>query len=146
MLTRPTLAARAGYTLIEIMLVLSIIMLLLGTGIFFMSKNTDYAKIVAAQASVKNFETALKGYEMIALNLPTSDQGLMALYKKPESEPRPSRWSQQITDVQAFQDPWRRPFQYRYPGKHNPQSFDVYSFGPDGVESEDDIGNWAAGS
>lgn len=146
MLTRPPLAARAGYTLIEIMLVLSIIMILLSTGIYFMSKNTDSAKIVAAQASVKNFETALKGYEMIAMNLPTTEQGLMALYQKPASEPRPSRWAQQITDTQAFKDPWQRPFQYRFPGKRNPQSFDVFSFGPDGVESDDDVGNWPAGT
>jgi general secretion pathway protein G len=39
-------------------------------------------------------------------------------------------------------DPWKNPYQYRYPGTKNTDGYDVFSFGPDGVESADDIGNW----
>ena len=39
-------------------------------------------------------------------------------------------------------DPWGNPFQYRFPGTHNIDSFDMFSYGPDGIESEDDLGNW----
>jgi general secretion pathway protein G len=42
----------------------------------------------------------------------------------------------------AIMDPWGRKMQYRNPGKHNAQGYDVFSFGPDGVESADDVGNW----
>ncbi|MEM7386142.1 MAG: type II secretion system protein GspG [Verrucomicrobiota bacterium] len=52
----------------------------------------------------------------------------------------PTRWKKMLEKVPL--DLWRKPFQYRYPGIHNPDSFDVFSWGPDGIESEDDIGNW----
>jgi general secretion pathway protein G len=39
-------------------------------------------------------------------------------------------------------DPWKHPYQYRYPGTKNTDGYDVFSLGPDGVESGDDIGNW----
>ena len=43
-------------------------------------------------------------------------------------------------------DPWNHFYHYVYPGVHNPQSFDIYSLGPDGVLSADDIGNWGKGN
>ena len=44
-------------------------------------------------------------------------------------------------------DPWDEPFRYRQPGEHNPYTYDIWSFGPDGVEGgEDDITNWASAS
>ena len=39
-------------------------------------------------------------------------------------------------------DPWGRDYQYSKPGIHNKKSFDVFSLGPDGKKSDDDIGNW----
>ena len=46
-------------------------------------------------------------------------------------------------------DPWQNPLQYRVPGQHNPHSFDVFSYGADGVEGGEgenaDVGNWDAG-
>ena len=139
-------AASAGYTLVEIMLVLSIIMVLLGMGIYYMGGIGTQGKVVAAQGSVTALSTALKSYEMTALTLPSTEQGLMVLFQKPDSEPRPDRWVQQVTDTKAFRDPWGHPYQYRYPGKKNPKSFDVFSMGEDGVESDDDIGNWSSTS
>ena len=42
-------------------------------------------------------------------------------------------------------DPWKHPYQYRYPGTHNPKRPDVWSYGPDGVEANDDITSWEGG-
>ncbi len=42
----------------------------------------------------------------------------------------------------TVQDPWERDYQYRQPGVHNPEGFDVWSLGPEGIQSVDDIGNW----
>ena len=39
-------------------------------------------------------------------------------------------------------DPWGNDFQYIYPGQHNSNGFDLYSYGPDGQAGNDDIGNW----
>jgi len=56
---------------------------------------------------------------------------------------RADRWrGPYLQENRMPEDPWKRPYQYRYPGVRNKTGYDVFSFGPDGVESEDDIGNW----
>jgi len=45
--------------------------------------------------------------------------------------------------MQSFNDPWNNKYVYRQPGKRNKESFDLYSFGPDGMEGgDDDVTNW----
>jgi general secretion pathway protein G len=60
--------------------------------------------------------------------------------KTPSSDPKPRRWRQLLEKVP--EDPWGMPYQYRNPGVKNPNSFDLFSWGPDRKESEDDLGNW----
>ncbi len=131
---------RQGYTLLEIMIVLGIIAVLMGSAIHFMNKSLNGAKIQTAEQGIDAITANLKMYEINNRFLPTTEQGLDALVKKPDSEPQPRRWSQLMTEVPK--DPWGNPYRYVYPGKHNPSGFDLYSLGPDGVESDDDIGNW----
>lgn len=131
---------KQAYTLLEMMIVLGIIALLMGSAIYYMTGVLGGAKIQTAQGDIQSITSALKMYEINNRILPTTDQGLDALVKKPDSEPAPKRWSQLMKEVRP--DPWNHPYQYVYPGKHNPDSFDLYSLGPDGVESDDDIGNW----
>ncbi len=129
-----------AYTLIEIMLVLAIISVLLGAGIYALVGNLDTGREVRIKADLASITTQLRTYEAQNLILPSNEQGLSALVMKPSSEPIPRRW-RQLYEKQPV-DPWGNPYQYRYPGKRNPQSFDVYSWGPDRKESEDDLGNW----
>lgn len=132
----------SGFTLMEMMLVLFIIALLLGGGVYLMQNVGQDAEIAKAEADIKTWETNLIRYKTKALFLPTQQQGLEAMVTEPTSEPRPKRWSQ-LAKPEALMDPWGNHYQYRNPGKHNPQGYDVFSYGPDKLEgTRDDIGNW----
>lgn len=133
-------ARQKGYTLIEIMLVLGIIAVLLGSAIYWMVGSVEGAKIQRVDGDIASITSQLRMYEINNRFLPTTQQGLMALVKKPEIEPLPRRWTQLFKEVPL--DPWNRPYMYAFPGKHNPESFDLYSLGKDGIESDDDMGNW----
>jgi general secretion pathway protein G len=139
---RPSSRSRArGFTLLEIMLVVGIIAVLMGAAIYKLSGSLDIAKEKRVEADLSALTTQLRTYEMQNMFLPTTEQGLSALVAPPTTDPRPRRWKQLMTELPI--DPWGTPYQYRYPGKRNPQSFDLYSLGADKVESDDDIGNWA---
>ncbi len=129
---------RAGaFTLIEMMLVLGIIVVLMGVGIRMLIGNRQYAQEVAAEAQLQHIQTQLQTYETFNLRLPTTAQGLKALVEKPSTQPVPKRWKQLLTELKP--DPWGNPYQYRNPGTKNKDGYDLFSFGPDGVESGDDI-------
>ncbi|MEO6055076.1 MAG: type II secretion system major pseudopilin GspG [Chthoniobacterales bacterium] len=131
---------KAGYTLIEIMLVLAIIAVLLGAGIYYMAGSLDTAKNKIVEADIQTITTQLNTYEMQNLNLPSTAQGLQALVTEPTTQPHARRWVRLFKKLP--QDPWGTPYQYKNPGTKDPKSFDLYSLGPDRVESGDDIGNW----
>lgn len=133
---------RSAFTLIEIILVLSIIAILMGAVIFSISGNLDDAKTITARTGVQSIVTSLKRYEMSNLNAPSTEQGLQALVTMPSGSPKPRGWMQLLNELPL--DPWGQPFQYRNPGVRNPTGYDVYSLGPDKKESADDIGNWSS--
>jgi general secretion pathway protein G len=136
-------AARRGFTLMEMLIVLTIIALLMGMVIFKVSDLTAGAKPQKVQADLLTFKEMLASYELDNGTLPTNDQGLKALWAKPTVEPVPPRWRQELDE--EVLDPWGHPYQYLNPGKHNPDKYDIYSMGQDGLpDTADDIGNWAA--
>lgn len=130
-------SAQLGYTLFEIMLVLGIISILVGSAIYLLVGNVDAAKEQRVDADIQAITTQLKTYEMQNYTFPSTAQGLQALVSKPSSEPVPRRWRQLLEQVPL--DPWGTPYQYAYPGRKNTKGFDLYSFGPDRVESADDL-------
>ena len=134
---------RKGFTLIEVMIVVIIIAALAAMVVPRLSGRSEQAKIAVAQADINaNIGTALKLYELDNGNYPASGQGLNALVQKPSSSPVPLNWQQPYLDSVPV-DPWGNPYQYKYPGTHNPRGYDLYSIGKDGQEgSEDDVGNW----
>src|SRR5205085_9402326 len=83
---------QSGFTLLEIMIVVSIIVILLGLAISRMKNPTVFAKSVAVQADIQSVGTTLMQYEAMNGFYPTTEQGLQALVTQPESEPRPNRW------------------------------------------------------
>lgn len=135
-----TLHSRAGFTLLEIMIVVLIIGLLIGVAVKGV-KQLEYAREVAVKGHIEGYKTNLLMYQGMNGNYPTSEQGLKALISKPGSEPRPRNW-RPIMDAPTF-DPWQKEYNYAMPGKHNTSSYDIYSSGPDGIpDTADDIGNW----
>src|SRR5437868_14609235 len=83
---------QSGFTLLEIMIVVSIIVILLGLAISKMGNPTAFAKTTAVRADVQSIGTQLMQYEAMNGFYPTTEQGLQALVAQPESEPRPNRW------------------------------------------------------
>ena len=127
----------SGYTLFEIMLVLGIIAVLVSSAIYLLVGNVDIAKEQRVDSDIQAISTQLQTYQMLNLTYPTTAQGLEALVTKPSTEPVPRRWRKLLDTVPL--DPWGSPYQYAYPGRRNPAGFDLYSFGPDRQQSDDDL-------
>lgn len=135
------LPASAAFTLMEIMLVLMIIMLIIGSVALMFQNMGSNAQISTTEGRVRSLEAALMQYKTLNMVYPSQSQGLDALVTRPSGDPQPKRWSQ-FVKPEAIIDPWGTKMQYRNPGRHNAQGCDVFSYGPDRVESGDDIGNW----
>src|SRR5215468_11981664 len=118
-----------GFTLLEIMIVVSIIVILLSLAISKLGNPTGYAKHTAVRADTQAIGTQLQLYESMNGFYPSTEQGLQALVTQPQNDPRPSRWYQLFTDLPK--DPWGSNYIYRNPGQKNSGGYDLYSAGPD---------------
>ena len=127
---------RSGFTLLEIVIVLGIIAVIMGGSIVMLRKLPEGAKIQRAEGDMRNIESAVRSYAMLAGNPPSTAQGIEALFVKPTSQPVPKRWSSAGKSVPL--DPWGDPYKYRNPGKIDSSSFEIYTFGPDKKEGTDD--------
>lgn len=120
------------------MLVLGIIAVLVGSAIFMLVGNVDIAKEQRVESDIQAISMQLRTYEMLNYRRPTTEQGLQSLVYPPTSDPKPRRWKQLMKAVPL--DPWGNEYVYRNPGKINPDGYDIFSLGPDGKESDDDVG------
>jgi general secretion pathway protein G len=118
-----------GFTLLEIMLVVSIIVIILGVAISKLGNTTGVAKTMRVQADIQAIKTQLQLYESMNGFYPTTEQGLQALVTQPQSDPRPTRWYQLFRELPK--DPWGSDYIYRDPGQKNSDSYDLFSAGPD---------------
>jgi general secretion pathway protein G len=129
---------KKGFTLIEIMLVVIIIGALVAMVAPRLTGRAEQARKTAAKADIEvNIATALKLYELDNGRFPTTEEGLNALLTAPASAPN---WNGPYLEKKPI-DPWGRQYQYKSPGQHR-TDYDLYSLGPDGTESADDIKNW----
>jgi general secretion pathway protein G len=119
-----------AFTLLEIMLVISIIVVLLGLAISQMGDPMGFTKSVAVRADIQAIGSQLKLYESLAGSPPTTEQGLQALVTQPTTDPRPMRW-QGPYFKEIPKDPWGNNYIYLNPGRRNPNSYDLYSAGKD---------------
>jgi general secretion pathway protein G len=128
---------KAGFTLIEVLLVVVIIGILVGVALPRLGGRKRQAEIAAARADIQNLGTALRLYELDMGEYPSSLEGLV---RKPSAS---GNWQGPYLETGRLpRDPWGRAYVYAYPGKHNPHSYDLKSLGPDGTDSNDDITNW----
>ena len=132
---------RSGFTLVELVLVITIISVLAGSGIYHVIGFVDDAKYGRVESDLKSLDLLVKSYERNNyFKPPTQEQGLQALVERPTSDPQPARWRAYLEEPML--DPWGNPYQYRFPAQKSGKKYDLYSLGEDGVESEDDVGNW----
>lgn len=88
-------------------------------------------------------KSALEEYYLDTGDYPTTEEGLVALVRKPSESQHSDKWlGPYLEDLRHPIDPWERKYMYQYPGQHNTHKYDLYSLGKDGVESDDDIVNW----
>ena len=131
----------AGFSLIEILVVIALIAMILGLVVTnfntIFSENNE--KIASAYVN-SSLKVPLTQYKISMGNYPNTEEGLKALIQAPTG--KEARWKGPYVD-QLPEDPWKNAYQYRFPGTKNPNGYDLWSYGPDGVESADDIGNWS---
>jgi general secretion pathway protein G len=128
---------RAGYTLMEIMLVVAIIAVIAGGVIIKMTGILDVTKIQRAEQDIANIYSALKLYEARNNQMPDQNQGLEALVNPPTAGSQPANWIRLMDSLPV--DPWNTPYQFRNPGKRDPSGVDVYSLGPQRKEGDGNI-------
>lgn len=125
-------AAEAGFTLIELMVVLVILGLLAGVVMPRLFGQGEKAKVKATRVQLRVFEDALSQYEVDNGGYPATDQGLDALVKAP---PDAKHWRQggYLQKPNIPKDPWGNPYVYFAPGRHG-EDFEILSYGADGAE------------
>ena len=122
-------SARAGVTLIEMLVVVTIIGLfvaLVGPSLF---KRADEAKVTVTRSQIDSFMTALGTYKLDTGIFPTTEQGLQALRIKPTDV---NQWNGPYMPKDIPKDPWGRDYIYRFPGEHQATSPKSSSLGADG--------------
>ena len=134
---------RAGFTLIEMMVVVVVIGILAGLIMPKFMGATHDAKVSTAKANVSELESALERFYVHMDRYPSNDEGLKALVEPPAGEDK--KWRGPYVKLLRA-DPWGNAYQYRSPGQHHTSSFDIWSRGADNAEGGEgqgaDIGNW----
>jgi len=125
-----------AFTLVEMLLVITIIGILAALVIPKMVGRSEQARQAAAHADLSSIKTALDAFEVDNGYYPKSLQDLV---QQPSNA---KNWHGPYLD-NLPQDPWQNPYVYTYPGRHNSNAYDLMSVGPDGkAGTDDDIGNW----
>jgi general secretion pathway protein G len=125
----------AGVTLIEMLVVVTIIGLFVALVGPKLWSNVDKAKITAARAQIQNFGAALGTYKLDNGNFPTTEQGLQALRARPGDA---TQWNGPYMPLDVPKDPWGHDYVYKFPGDHGDEP-DIISYGADGQPGGDGI-------
>lgn len=134
-----------GWTFVETLIVIAIVLILTGTVGFVAFRYVDNAREVAARSQIGIFTLALHAYLFDNGSYPSQEQGLDALWRKPTTAPEPKNWKGPYVERKVPFDPWGHRYQYRLPGPSE-LPFGVCSFGSDGAEGGEgnakDISSW----
>lgn len=134
----------AGFTLLEILIVVSIIGTLAVFVLPSLLSSGEDAKAQLTEMQIQKVEGVLDFYRAQNGIYPSSEQGLEALVREPSGDPAPRRYKPGgYIKADQLRDPWGGDFSYESPGQNNRFGVDICSAGPDGQRgSEDDICNF----
>ncbi len=140
------LRGEQGWTFVETIIVIMIIVLLSGTVVIAAIKQVEKAKIAKARSTIDAYMSALQLYYGDCLAFPTEEQGLEALVKKPTAEPVPEEWDgPYLSKTEIEPDPWKNEYIYNVPGP-NGLDYSIISWGADGLQGgsgkDEDIVSW----
>jgi general secretion pathway protein G len=121
---------QAGFTLIEIMVVIVIIGIMAALVVPNLAGRQDQAQVTAAKSDLRALGNALEMYKLDNFSYPSSEQGLEALVEKPAGFPEPKNWVPGGYVKKLPTDPWGNPYRYISSGT----GFQLYSLGADGQE------------
>jgi general secretion pathway protein G len=134
--------SQAGVTLIEMLVVVTIIGLFVALVGPKLWNKVDDTRIIAARTQIDNFQAALGAYKLDTGTFPTTEQGLQALRLKPADVPQ---WNGPYLPKDVPKDPWGTDYVYRYPGEHGDEP-EITSLGadrqPGGEGINADIFSW----
>jgi len=135
------LRSSAGFTLIELIVVVAIIGLLAGLVVPQFIKQEEKATSKATKAQIELLGTALDTFRLDVGRYPTTQEGLQALNQRPGGL---DRWEGPYLKKELPSDPWGKPYIYKSPGEHG--SYDIVSYGADGAPGGEannrDITSW----
>jgi general secretion pathway protein G len=131
-----------GYTLLELLVVLTILGLLTMMATPYVIRYIESGRVKTARTEVSNIGAALDLYKSDVGQYPSTGEGLDALVKPPPGE---DNWNgPYLKKVGALKDPWGHPYFYRSPGQHG--EFDLFSYGADSKPANDnqkpEVANW----
>ena len=126
---------QAGVTLIEMLVVVTIIALFAALVAPNMFKQGDKARVTAARVQINNFKAALGQYKLDTGIFPTSEQGLQSLRVNPGNV---TQWAGPYLQMEVPNDPWGHPYVYKFPGEHGDEP-DLISLGADGQPGGDGV-------
>lgn len=137
------MARRAGFSLLELLVVLAIMALLAAIVAPQVLKYLGSSRSQTAKVQIQNIQSALELFQVDVGRYPTQEEGLGALVLAPAAAP--AGWDgPYLKKVDGLKDPWARPYLYRIPGQKS--SVDIYTLGSDNAEGGSreakDVGNW----
>ncbi|MCZ2153345.1 MAG: type II secretion system major pseudopilin GspG [Bryobacterales bacterium] len=126
---------QAGITLIEMLVVMTIIALFATLVAPQLLNQGDKARVTKAKADIAGLKTALTMYKLDTGVFPTTEQGLKALEVAPAGV---KNWNGPYLQEALVNDPWGNPYDYRYPGQRGNEP-DILSYGADGQPGGEDL-------
>ena len=135
---------KKGFTLIELLVVMVILGLLASLVAPKFFSKIGQSKVKTAKAQIELFGSALDSFYLDVGRYPTTEEGLKALIKRPDSVPEDKWKGPYLPKTKIPKDPWGNDYVYKCPGEHG--KYDLYSLGADGKEGGEgenkDIVSW----